>query len=333
MTTPSALSSLRLLPRGAVPGLDTEALMEGAVIARADVGLVELAGPGAVACLQGLLTNDVERSGDAAFVYGALLTAKGMIQSDLWALRKGGAVILVIPREGKAAVDEVLQKTVPPRLARATERPTTAAWRLLGPKALDLAAGVGIALPEPGHSGATLVRGAAVVAARPRPAASFALELHLEGEHARVVVDALVSAGARETGAEVLELARILAGWPRLGAEIDSKTLPQEVRYDEIDGVSYTKGCYTGQETVARVHFRGHPNRILAGLSWSAAPDFATSTVLQDGREIGWVTSAAWLDPAEQHIGLAKVRREVDRRKPVTACGAAARLADLPFTV
>ena len=62
--------------------------------------------------------------------------------------------------------------------------------------------------------------------------------------------------------------ARILAGWPALGVEIDEKTLPQEVRYDEIGGVSYTKGCYTGQETVARLHFRGHTNRELRGLAW-----------------------------------------------------------------
>ena len=77
------------------------------------------------------------------------------------------------------------------------------------------------------------------------------------------------STGAGATGgtSEDREAARILAGWPRLGAEIEERTLPQEVRYDEIGGVSYTKGCYTGQETVARLHFRGHTNRELRGLA------------------------------------------------------------------
>src|SRR5262249_24994082 len=65
---------------------------------------------------------------------------------------------------------------------------------------------------------------------------------------------------------------RLLGGWPTLGVEIDEKTLPQEVRYDEIGGVSYTKGCYTGQETVARLHFRGHTNRELRGLRWKGTP-------------------------------------------------------------
>ena len=63
----------------------------------------------------------------------------------------------------------------------------------------------------------------------------------------------------------------------RLGHEIVEKTLVQEVRYDEIGGVSYTKGCYTGQETVARLHFRGHTNRELRGLRWMSAPAAETT--------------------------------------------------------
>jgi folate-binding protein YgfZ len=333
MTTPSVISSLRLLGRGAVPTPDAVAVVDGAGLGRADVLAVDVAGAGAVACVQGLLTNDVERPGDGAFVYGAVLSTKGMILSDLWALRKSGAVLLLIPSEGKAAVDDVLRRALPPRLARATERPATAVWRLVGPTALEVATRAGIAVPEPGRSSASLVSGCAVVAARPRQIAPFALELHLEAEYASAVVQTLGKAGAREIGAEGLELARLVAGWPRLNAEIDGKTLPQEVRYDEIDGVSYTKGCYTGQETVARVHFRGHPNRVLAGVAWAATPDFSSTAVLQDGREIGWVTSAAWLEPAEQHIGLVKIRRETDRRAPITVGGASARIMELPFAV
>ena len=88
-----------------------------------------------------------------------------------------------------------------------------------------------------------------------------------------------------------MQAARILAGWPALGAEIDERTLPQEVRYDEIGGVSYTKGCYTGQETVARLHFRGHPNRELRGLWWrSDEPEplnGGSRSVLSGEREVG----------------------------------------------
>ncbi len=332
MTTPSSLSHPFLLDRGALAEAEAEAVVEAAGFGRTDCAAVEVTGPGAVICLQGLLTNDLERLGDEALIYGAVLTPKGMILSDLWALRRGGTVVLVVPADGKATVDEVLRKTLPPRLARAADRPALGIWRLVGPRALELAARAGVAAPEPGRATANLVAGSVVVAARPRVTGPYALELHLEAEHTPVLAELLTRAGVREVSPAGLELARILAGWPRLGAEIDQKTLPQEVRYDDIDGVSYTKGCYTGQETVARVHFRGHANRGLVGVSWSGTPDFASAAaVMQDEQEIGWVTSAAWVPPLEQFIGLAKVRREADHARPVTACSAAARLTALPF--
>jgi folate-binding protein YgfZ len=334
MTAPDSTPLPFLLNRGQLAEADAEAVMDGAGFARADWPVVDVSGPGAVTCLQGLLTNDVERPGDGAYVYAAVLTSKGMIQSDLWALRRGGGVVLVIPPDGKSAVDEVLRKTLPPRLARVADRPEAGVWRLVGPQAMDLAARAGLTVPEPGKTSTHVVAGVAVVVARPRAAGPFALELHAESAHGDALAEVLGRAGSRDVGAAGLDLARILAGWPRLGAEIDQKTLPQEVRYDDLDGVSYTKGCYTGQETVARVHFRGHPNRVLAGISWGGGiPDFESEpAITQDGRDVGWVTSTAWAPPIERFIGLAKVRREMDRTRPVVAWGTAARIVPLPFS-
>src|SRR2546423_4526753 len=138
----------------------------------------------------------------------------------------------------------------------------------------------------------------------------------------------------------MLELARILAGWPRLGAEMDEKTIPQEVRFDDIGGVSYTKGCYTGQETVARLHFRGHPNRQLRGLLFDAEPPATPaqgwSAVTHLDRDVGRVTSLAFVpEPgvsgAGRWIGLAVIRREVAPGAMVRAAGRDARVVDLPF--
>ena len=111
----------------------------------------------------------------------------------------------------------------------------------------------------------------------------------------------LVAAGARPGDEGDHHAARILAGWPALGAEIDERTLPQEVRYDEIGGVSYTKGCYTGQETVARLHFRGHPNRELRGLWWrSDEPERSTAAVARccraSGRSGRCGAGSSWTD-------------------------------------
>ena len=101
------------------------------------------------------------------------------------------------------------------------------------------------------------------------------------------------------------------------------------MRYDEIGGVSYTKGCYTGQETVARLHFRGHTNRELRGLAWRepGAPD--GRGVLAGEKEVGTVRSTLTVDG--RTLGLAIVRREVEPGTDVVAGGREARVVRLPF--
>jgi folate-binding protein YgfZ len=331
MTLPDPVPPMFVLDEQGLDPAAGDAVLDGCALAQTDVALVDVAGSGAVTCLQGIFTNDLERSSEASFTYGAILTPKGMILTDLWALRNGSAVTLVVPSAGKGALDAVLSKTLPPRLARASERSGTVVLRLTGPKTLEAAARAGLVLPDPGRSATAILAGASLVIARPRVAAPFELELHVEQEHAAVLSESLADAGAVHTDALALELARVLAGWPRLGAEIDERSLPQEVRYDELDGVSYTKGCYTGQETVARIHFRGHVNRVLAGVVWQEIPEFSSPAVAQNGREIGSLTSIAWLSPLEHYIGLAKVRREMDRSRAVIAGGVPARIVELPF--
>jgi folate-binding protein YgfZ len=127
------------------------------------------------------------------------------------------------------------------------------------------------------------------------------------------------------------EAARVLAGWPALGAEIDDKTLPQEVRFDELGGVSYTKGCYLGQETVARIHFRGHPNRELRGLEWEDSLPLSGRTIEGVGREVGTVRST--LIVGGRRLGIAPIRREVAIGETVIAGGRPARVVVLPFGV
>jgi folate-binding protein YgfZ len=139
----------------------------------------------------------------------------------------------------------------------------------------------------------------------------------------------LSAAGVVQGEGHDLHAARVLAGWPALGTEIGEKTLPQEVRFDEIGGVSYTKGCYTGQETVARVHFRGHPNRELRGLVWDSDESLTGTTVTTEDRAVGEIGSV--VETPHRRIGLAVLRREVEPGTPVTAGGRPAVVALLPF--
>src|SRR5690242_19966410 len=136
--TPSPL--LLRLPGGTWAAPIVQALRAGALVVRAEAGVLELSGSGAVVCMQGLLTSDFEKPGDGAFVYGALLTAKGMIVVDGWASRIGSTVRYVVPEPGREGALGILTRSVPPRLARVADRSgELAVVRLAGTHALAIA--------------------------------------------------------------------------------------------------------------------------------------------------------------------------------------------------
>lgn len=327
-------------------------LRDGATIVSSDHAVFRVEGPGAVDCMQGVLTNDVLRPGAGSLVYGAMLTPKGMIVVDLWAIRTGGlsgggedgkdaeSLTLVIPRAGRDAAMALFQAQFPPRLARVVE--LTPEWGtdwLIGEggRVETVFRDAGVELPGAEGHAAQVNRaegevGRSLILARGQDVAPWrALALGPRAELDALSLE-LQAVGALAGGDEHLEAARILAGWPALGREIGEKTLPQEVRYDEIGGVSYTKGCYVGQETVARVHFRGHPNRQLRGLVWDGegvAPGQGVSTGERDVGRLGSV-----LEVGTRHYGLAVIRREVGDGAIVTVGRiATARVCELPFVL
>ena len=307
-------------------------LIRGAVLATDDRAIFEITGPGAVTCLQGLWTNDIVAPGEDTITYGALLTPKGMIVTDGWLLRERDRLLLVSPAGARESIATIFSRALPPRLAQARDvgEEQRAAW-LLGVDSAARWRASGL-WPLPGEAGRIVRRdldGAPVALANaPHPAPFVALLVGpapaLDAARSRLA-QAIVHAG----GPDDVEAARILAGWPALGAEIDERTLPQEVRFDELGGVSYTKGCYTGQETVARLHFRGHANRELRGLVWQHPAPLDGATVMQGHREVGRVRSVLTL-PARR-LGLAVIRRDVEPGAIVSAGGREAEVSAIPF--
>ena len=141
---------------------------------------------------------------------------------------------------------------------------------------------------------------------------------------------ALLDAGAVEVSAEAVEIVRVEAGVPRFGAEMDARTMPAEASIVE-DAVCFTKGCYIGQETVARLHYKGKPNRHLRGLKLSGAA--APGAPLRLGeKEVGTLGGAV-VSPAFGPIGLAIVRREAEPGTELTVGedGVTAEVVALPF--
>lgn len=261
-------------------------------------------GSGALACLQGLVTSDLMSAPDHSRTFGALLTAKGMIVSPLWIERRSPeALTLEAPARSAAAIEEILAKSLPPRLCR---------WRNVS----DTTLGVGLYGPQ-AEADITPFPGALPAVAR----GAKGIEGALPVDDAVLVLDSLQLAGAVRASDALMESCRIMAGIPASGAEIDEKTLPQEVRLEELGAISYTKGCYLGQETVARLHFRGHANRRLVLLVLDGEPADDPAEVHAEGKAVGRLTSACWSEDLDGWVGQAVVRREVEDGATVDAGG------------
>jgi folate-binding protein YgfZ len=307
-------------------------LRRGAVIVVGEPAVFWVDGPAALTCLQGLLTNDLDKPGEHSLIYGALLTPKGAIVVDYWVFREAERFALVAPIEGRLASHELFRRQVPPRLARIADATgqVEVAW-LLGSQAFAALARSPIQpIPDAAGRTATLEypEGRLLLGLAPETAPFAAVALGPRGG-IRQFAAALAAVGVEPGTPEDAEAARILAGWPALGAEIDERTLPQEVRFDQLGGVSYTKGCYVGQETVARLHFRGHTNRELRGLVWRSPAPLEGDAVTASGRAVGSVRSTLVLD--DRLLGLSPIRREVGLGAEVEAGGRAARVVALPF--
>src|SRR5688572_28128586 len=126
-----------------------DAVRRGAAVVVDHPTVFRITGPGALTCLQGLFTNDLDHPGDGSLLYGAMLTPKGMIVVDAWIIRQPGALTLIAPAEGRDAVREIFQRTLPPRLAKAQDLTgeTAVAW-VLGAHGFHTLMQSGIAAPE-----------------------------------------------------------------------------------------------------------------------------------------------------------------------------------------
>lgn len=264
-------------------------------------------GPGTFACLQGLLTNDVVKLASGRTAWGAFLTPKGMIISDAWVVRDGDAAWVLVPSTARARITQLFARTLPPRLAKAADRTddTQVHWLCGGTvAAVDHAV---IASPEGLAPFAAIMCGPA-------------------GAHTT-----LVKHGWTLAAPAYADALKVLLGWPTLGREIDDRTLPQEVRFDELGGVRYDKGCYTGQETVSRLHFRGHANRALRGVRWTPGDAPVDVNIVTADKVVGTLRTVARL--GDVTLALAILRREVAIGDSVHAGDREGSVIEPPFEI
>ncbi|MEK6327889.1 MAG: glycine cleavage T C-terminal barrel domain-containing protein, partial [Actinomycetota bacterium] len=182
----------------------------------------------------------------------------------------------------------------------------SAAWAvisLIGPAAPEVA---GTAPPAGEHAQRYFERqGLEVLAV----ATDLGLDLITRAEQESELRNVLAESGAVEVSEAAAEILRVESGRPRFGREMSSATIPQEAGID-ARAVSFTKGCYIGQETVARLHYRGKPNRHLRGLRLEAAVT-DNEAIAHEAREVGRIGTAV-TSPAHGPIALAVIRREAE---------------------
>src|ERR671921_935941 len=292
------------------PRTGYEALKERAgLVDRSDRTVLRLAGRDPAEMLNAILTNQVPREANLG-IYATLLNPKGRIQTDLRILKSGEDVLVDTEPEGAGAARGILGRYAPFSRVEIEDLSANGSWGILGlygPRARELLDELRLAEHESAEAevGDTKVLAAGVAA----PVPGFDL-LGLE-EALRAAREHLKRAGAEPVSPEAYETARIEAGIPSFGADFTPENFPAEASILDR-AVSFSKGCYPGQETVARMHYRGHPNRTLHRLLVEGSRPAPDTPVFQSEKQVGRITSVAPLPVGDQHLVLAYLSRKAD---------------------
>jgi folate-binding protein YgfZ len=285
----------------------------------------QVAGDSSMQALNGLLTNDLVKPEPNSVIPCLALTPKGRPLAELrvWK-RSNTSGLLELPQAGADSLREHFRRYLPPRFATLEPLPEAAVFRLVGPDAdvlLRTISGDGLEIPAPGRveeisSGLDEL----LVAGRlEREGGGWDLLAPQQGDRFTDLLDS--AAGQLDFlrwGEDQWEVYRIEHGIPRYGIDFGPENLPQETGLTDLT-VSFEKGCYTGQEVVARIHYRGHVNRRLAGLARPDGPPASQDieplrpgAELYDGdRRVGVVSSVA-VSHRLGPIALGMIRREVE---------------------
>ena len=279
-----------------------------AVIELAERGVLEASGPQRQKFLHSVLSNDLADRAPGQGCLAALMDVKGHLIALLRALVGTDAVRLELPDDRIAVVERTLLHYKVGAPVRFAVRPT-AVLAILGPQARDVLGRAGATVPELGpedHVGSTL-SGREVLVARGSDLPCAGLVLHLAPVDAPTAWTALIGAGARPLGRLALDALRIEAGRAWYGPDVTEQNLLHETGLLR-EYHSPSKGCYVGQEVIARLEARGgHVNKALRGLRLTAA-SAAGSLVTSGGQDVGRVTTAAF-SPRFGPIAMAYVRR------------------------
>jgi tRNA-modifying protein YgfZ len=275
---------------------------------RTGCGVVSVDGPDAISFLQSLVSQDLDPLADGEGARSLLLQPQGKLTAMFRALRVDATSMLLDTDEGFGpTLAEGLNRFKIRVKADITDR--SDGWGVLSVRGERAPQIVGDALRAdvPGSQHAHVAAGDLRVVRADWPGVA-GVDLIGPRDALDAAGAALVAAGCDAAGEHEYERARIEAGVPRQGFDVDERTIPQEAAL-EVDGVSFTKGCFLGQELVCRIDTRGHVNRALRRLDIDGPADRGAVVIAGD-KEVGVVTSVAPV--GDDSVALAMLRREVE---------------------
>jgi tRNA-modifying protein YgfZ len=296
------------------------------LVDRSERGKLALTGAEAKEFLHGQVSNDVDVLDEGGGCYAAFLTPKGKMLGDLRILDAGDELLLDCERVALQDLFNMIRRYKLGRLVELHKRTLERGLlSLIGPDARRISGAQDLPSEEHSHRSGELADA---------PARLIATDLGVDvlcdaGDTERIAA-ALAAAGAVRAGEEAAEVRRVETGRPRYGVDLDDTVIPQEAGLNDR-AVSFEKGCYVGQETVARLYFRGKPNRHLRGLKLSG-PAARGEPLRLGEREVGRLGSVVE-SPLYGRIALALVRREAAPGDSLAVGddGVSAQVVALPF--
>jgi folate-binding protein YgfZ len=307
-----------------VPATEHAAFEDGAALVDLfHKTVLRLSGKDPLGMLNAILTNEVPEE-EHCGVYALLLNPKGRIRADLRVLKSDGDVVINTEPEGTAAAKELLGRYAP--FSRVEVEDLSEAgvpWGILGlygPRAEKLLDSLELAEHETAQVKVGGVDLLAAGVATPVPG----YDLLGPADALSAARDHLARRGAVPVGLQAYETARVAAGIPRFGSDITPENFPAEVGILER-AVSFEKGCYPGQETVARMHYRGHPNKTLYRLAIEGTPPAPGTEIFQGEKKVGHLTSLTSLPVNGEIFALGYLSRNANPQDTLHAADATLR--------
>ena len=285
--------------------------------------------------MNGMVTNNIRDLAPGQGVYAFILTPQGHNQGDLVVYNRGDYLLATTDSEQAPTVTALLQRYIimdQVEIEDVSDKLSTIG--VAGPKAVESLSRAGIDTRQllPGQVIDSMWQGAGISVARGTHPQMDYYEIWLAPENADKLWDALTSGGALPAGSTALEMYHIARGIPRYGVDLRQRDLPQET--GQQHALSFTKGCYIGQEIVERIRARGNVHRTFIGFEVEGEPPQPGTKVRANDKDVGEITSAARMPfpGSERTLALGYLRREI--ATPGTAVqigGQDAKVYALPF--